>query len=233
MDVHAYSGETTQELQRNMSVSSASVARPGHSAFGFPESTTNPPFIEDDGGSRSNPGLPVGTQEERPSWSTPIWIAHRGNTRGPKPEKENQPEYILQAIQEGFDVEIDVWGKPTENGIELWLGHDNPQYQINLSFLTINEERLWCHAKNFHALTFLIQHGFHTFSHDKDTHVLTSRGVIWAYVGKEIDHNTICVMPERTPPNTYSNIDLHRVKGICTDYIWLIKNVKDMKYIIL
>ena len=51
-------------------VSSASVARPGHSAFGEPESTTNPPFIEDDGGSRSNPGLPVGTQEERPSWST-------------------------------------------------------------------------------------------------------------------------------------------------------------------
>ena len=162
----------------------------------------------------------------------PKWIAHRGNTRGPKPEKENDPEYILQAINEGFDVEIDVWmfthnpldekmesrgflGKPTENGIdvhaynggrpeevhcdmEIWLGHDTPQYQIPLSFLTINEERLWCHAKNFHALTFLIQHGFHTFSHDKDTHVLTSRGVIWAYVGKEIDHNTICVMPERT-----------------------------------
>lgn len=216
MDVHAYSGETTQELQRNIS---------------------------------------------------PIWIAHRGNTRGPKPEKENQPEYILQAIHEGFDVEIDVWMfthnplddqrksrglwvKPTENGIdihaysegrpeevhcdmELWLGHDEPQYQIPLSFLTINEDRLWCHAKNFQALTFLVQHGFHTFSHDKDTHVLTSRGVIWAYVGKEIDQNTICVMPERTPPNTYSNIDLRRVKGICTDYIWLIKNIKDMKDIIL
>ena len=109
MDVHAYSGETTQELQRNMSVSSASVARPhrdlrspnGHSAFGFPhrdrrslrsrdatsrleatkslldpnESTTNPPFIEDDGGSRSNPGLPLVREptvpvQERPSWST-------------------------------------------------------------------------------------------------------------------------------------------------------------------
>ena len=164
---------------------------------------------------------------------SPIWIAHRGNTRGPNPEKENQPEYILQAIQEGFDVEIDVWGNPTENGFDLWLGHDTPQYQIPLSFLTNSEDRLWCHAKNFHALTFLIEHGFHTFSHDKDSHVLTSRGVIWAYVGKEIDHNTICVMPERAPPNTYSNIDLHRVKGICTDHIWLIKNIKDMKDIFL
>jgi hypothetical protein len=177
MDVHAYSGETTQELQRNM-----------------------------------------------PS----IWIAHRGNTRGPNPEKENQPDYILQAINEGFDVEIDVWGKPTEDGIELWLGHDNPQYQINISFLTINEDKLWCHAKNFHALTFLIQHKFHTFSHDKDTHVLTSRGIIWAYVGKEIDKNTICVMPERTSRalrNTYTNSELRQAKGICTDRVHVIRNI--------
>lgn len=171
----------------------------------------------------------------------PKWIAHRGNTLGPKPEKENDPEYILQAINEGFDVEIDVWmfmhnpldekmesigflGKPTENGQEIWLGHDTPQYQIPLSFLTINEDRLWCHAKNFHALTFLIQHGFHTFSHDKDTHVLTSRGVIWAYVGKEIDKNTICVMPERTSRNTYTNTELRQAKGICTDYVHVIRN---------
>ena len=210
---------------------------------------------------------------------SPIWIAHRGNTRGPNPEKENQPEYILQAINEGFDVEIDVWmfthislddqreskeiwGKPTETGIdvhaynggrpeevhcdmdvhaynggrpeevhcdmELWLGHDTPQYQIPLSFLTTNEERLWCHAKNFHALTFLIQHEFHTFSHDKDTHVLTSRGVIWAYVGKEIDQNTICVMPERAPRNTYTNKQLYQAKGICTDYVHVIQNI--LKY---
>ena len=65
------------------SVYSASGARPVHSAFGFPhrdrrspnESTTNPPFIEDDGGSRSNPGLPFVREpivpvQERPSWST-------------------------------------------------------------------------------------------------------------------------------------------------------------------
>ena len=48
-------------------VISASIACLDHSAFGFPESTTNPPFIEDDGGSRSNPGQSI---EDRPSWST-------------------------------------------------------------------------------------------------------------------------------------------------------------------
>ena len=74
-------------------MSSASIACPRHSAFGFPESTTNPPsssmnvdqdyraspgspgllcsgqamLAGDTGGSRSNPRLPG---EARPSWST-------------------------------------------------------------------------------------------------------------------------------------------------------------------
>ena len=66
-------------------MSSASVARPhrdlwspnGHSAFGEPESTTNPPFIEDDGGSRSNPGLPGEALTFCPSWST---LLNKDNT---------------------------------------------------------------------------------------------------------------------------------------------------------
>ena len=241
MNVHAYSGETTQELQRKMNVHAYS----GETTQELQRKMNVHAYSGE-------------TTQELQRNMSPIWIAHRGNTRGPKPEKENQPEYILQAIQEGFDVEIDVWmfthislddqreskeiwseGKmpshsdrrspnPTENGIDIWLGHDNPQYQIPLSFLTINEDRLWCHAKNFHALTFLVEHGFHTFSHDKDTHVLTSRGVIWAYVGKNIDKNTICVMPERAPQNTYTNKQLNESKGICTDYIWVIEGI--LKY---
>ena len=51
-------------------MSSASVARPGHSAFGEPESTTNPPSSSMNGGSRSNPGLPGEALTFRPSWST-------------------------------------------------------------------------------------------------------------------------------------------------------------------
>jgi glycerophosphoryl diester phosphodiesterase len=36
-------------------------------------------------------------------------IAHRGNTEGPNPLEENKPEYIEEAIENGFDVEIDIW----------------------------------------------------------------------------------------------------------------------------
>jgi hypothetical protein len=35
--------------------------------------------------------------------------AHRGNLFGPKPELENTPDYIDQAIKFGFKVEVDVW----------------------------------------------------------------------------------------------------------------------------
>ena len=35
-------------------------------------------------------------------------ISHRGNIRGPNPEKENRPSYIDCALGNGYDVEIDI-----------------------------------------------------------------------------------------------------------------------------
>jgi len=40
--------------------------------------------------------------------SNVILIAHRGNWKGPS-EKENDPEYLEQALKHGFDVETDIW----------------------------------------------------------------------------------------------------------------------------
>ena len=33
-----------------------------------------------------------------------IYIAHRGNTDGPNPNRENDPTYIDEAINAGFNV---------------------------------------------------------------------------------------------------------------------------------
>ena len=58
-------------------------------------------------------------------------ISHRGNLFGPNPELENQPQYIKNVIQSGYDCEIDVryiHGK-------YYLGHDFPQYIIDISFI--------------------------------------------------------------------------------------------------
>ena len=56
-----------------------------------------------------------------------ILIAHRGNTEGPRPEKENHPRYIDRAIDLGYDVEVDICGS-FDTG--LHLGHDEPQFKI-------------------------------------------------------------------------------------------------------
>ena len=142
------------------------------------------------------------------------FISHRGNINGRKSEMENHPEYIMAALREGYDVEIDIW---VIDGA-IFLGHDAPQYEISIDFLFNN--KLWCHAKNFAALTMLVDNKdkIHFFSHDSDHHILTSRGIIWAYVGKEIDENTICVMPElsETP---YTKHDFAKCLGICSDDI--------------
>ena len=37
-------------------------------------------------------------------------ISHRGNLTGKYPLMENTPAYIREAVDAGYEVEIDVWG---------------------------------------------------------------------------------------------------------------------------
>ena len=138
-------------------------------------------------------------------------IAHRGNMNGINHNKENHPEYIKAALSKGYYVEIDVW----KINSELFLGHDKPQYKISKEFL--QNEKLWCHAKNIEALSFMKDNNIHCFFHNNDDYTLTSRGYIWAYIGKEVDKNTICVLPEKNE----QKIDFNNCLGICSDYICL------------
>ena len=81
-------------------------------------------------------------------------IAHRGNINGVNKIKENEPEYILEAIKLKYDCEIDV--RLIDN--ILYLGHDLPSYQIDINFLLNNSTKLWIHCKNYEALGYLIQY---------------------------------------------------------------------------
>ena len=123
-----------------------------------------------------------------------IYISHRGNIFGPKPELENSPEYIDAAISQGFDVEIDIW--VDENGIHL--GHDCPQYDCTIEWLNERAERLWIHCKNSDALNLCVDSGLHCFFHHADDYTMTSRGYVWAFPGQPKSSNKcIMVMPER------------------------------------
>ena len=139
-----------------------------------------------------------------------IIIAHRGNINGSDPKNENKPEYLLNAIKLDYYIELDLWLIDER----LFLGHDEPQYEIKLSFLINLKDKIFCHCKNIDALKYILEYAsdIECFFHDNDDCVLTSKNHIWTYPGKQLTNISICVMPERVnqvPKNCY---------GVCTDY---------------
>jgi len=141
-----------------------------------------------------------------------ILISHRGNINGPNPEKENHPEYILAALQAGYDVEIDVWFK---NG-KFMLGHDKPQYEFPFELLDKNYSRLWIHCKNMDALSVLNNldpsgDKVNYFWHENDLGVLTSKGYIWS---TNLFNRGILVMPE-----LFDKQPIEATLGVCSDNI--------------
>ena len=142
-----------------------------------------------------------------------IFISHRGNISGRDPEKENRPDYIKSAIRKGYNVEIDVW----LINDKFFLGHDSPEYEIDVSFLEMPE--IWSHAKNMDALVAMLGLGVHCFWHEKDTVTLTSKGYIWAYPGMQKICGSIAVMPE------INNDDISECAGMCSDNISMYRSI--------
>lgn len=141
-----------------------------------------------------------------------IKIAHRGNYKGRDPLRENTKEYIEEAIVAGYDVEIDVWlldGK-------WYLGHDFPKEEIELSFM--ERPQIWTHAKDLRGYVSLYNNPkVHTFWHDKDEFVFTSKGIKWAKCGIHT-HDGIIVMPEcDTYMSSAISNGFFTPLGICSD----------------
>lgn len=153
-----------------------------------------------------------------------ILIAHRGNTHGSKPERENDPKYVMDAIADGYDVEIDLWVLDRDHPLPprspgLYLGHDEPTYKIDPNFLTL--EGLWIHCKNREAFEYMVNKyppekqlkGPNFFWHQSDDFTITSNGYIWPFTDKVI-LASILNQPTR-PINTYPG----GYAGICSDNV--------------
>lgn len=140
-----------------------------------------------------------------------ILISHRGNINGRSELYENSPNYIDSAIKKGYDVEVDIW---LSNG-NFYLGHDNPQYEIYLDWLSERKDNLWIHCKNIESIEKfnILNEKYNYFWHQEDTVTLTSKNFIWAYPGNQPIKNSISVLPELFNDNTSECI------GICSDYI--------------
>jgi len=106
-----------------------------------------------------------------------IIISHRANLTGPS-NRENHPDEIERVLKLGIDCEVDLWY--TDN--KFILGHDKPQYEIDLNF--IKKEKLWIHCKNLECLESIVDFT-HCFWHQDDDYTLTSKGLIWTFPTKK------------------------------------------------
>jgi hypothetical protein len=140
-----------------------------------------------------------------------IRIAHRGNVNGPS-EAENQPAYLLDAIAQGYEVEVDIWFV----GGTLWLGHDYAQYQVDYTFLSKIADMAWFHCNNQEALAYFNDSltSLRYFWHEEDRYTLTSTGQVWVYPGETSPRNSIVVDLD------LSNLDSYKdtAYAVCTDY---------------
>ena len=145
------------------------------------------------------------------------FISHRGNINGRLESYENEPTYIDLAIKKGYDVEVDVWYKDNT----LWLGHDEPQYNVEFRWFRDRLNKLWIHCKNLEAIVFFKEneYDFNFFWHEIDVITLTSLNYIWAFPGKQPIKNSIAVMPE------INGDDISQCLGVCSDFVEKFNNL--------
>lgn len=129
---------------------------------------------------------------------------------GPNPEMENNPIYIQNTINMGYDVEIDAWLMP--DGI--YLGHDNPIYKIDRFFL--QNKKIWVHCKNIEAFINLNKiKNINCFFQENDDLVMTSQGYLWAHSKCDLFDNNTVVTKLDAKEWKLDNIPY----AICSDYL--------------
>jgi hypothetical protein len=130
----------------------------------------------------------------------------------------NLRDHYERLIAEGFDVEVDLRWKEHN----FYLGHDDSQYYVPMSWLVKWKDKLWIHCKDLESIDGISSSGidFHYFWHENDRYTLTSKGIGWCLVGQIPFQNSIVVLPESM--NYYDsykgNYDIIlNTRGICSD----------------
>lgn len=155
-------------------------------------------------------------------------ISHRGNLSGPIPERENAPDYIQEAIDKGYDVEIDARLNPTG----LFLGHDHPDHKIVLEWVLNRREHLWVHAKDFNSLNLLLALGVRVFYHQSERHtIIGNTRLIWSHDVSEADTGSVIPLIGEGEVASFlaegrAEVPFH---GICSDFVESLKGIRSMK----
>lgn len=145
-----------------------------------------------------------------------IYISHRGNLSGPNLKLENSPAYIDEALDSGYDVEVDVWHKNDR----FYLGHDSAEHKVPVGWFLHRSNKLWIHCKNHEAFRILLRYqSLNIFWHQTDDFALTSKGYVWCYPGIGPLDRSVAVMPELDAPN------LDKYDAICSDEVSHFKGI--------
>lgn len=144
-----------------------------------------------------------------------FFISHRGNIDKKNVDLENSPDYIINAINLNYDVEVDLW----LINDKFFLGHDEPNYQISIHWLIKYKKKLWVHCKDLNSIVFLIQNkvDLNFFWHDTDLVTLTSKKFMWSKQNNSLIENSIVIIPDFYKINYYNYV------GVCSDQIKLFK----------
>lgn len=159
-------------------------------------------------------------------------VAHRGLLNGPSKDLENNPEIILEIIKNHPRLLIEIDLNIMEDGI--YLGHDYPNYKIDIDFIIKNKDRFILHVKRFDSESDFVNKSLskiykisHCFSHEDDNFTITNRGWIWSHPKMGFVPNSIFVLPEKfvsLNSREFRN-KINLLKGICTDFPLEIKHI--------
>jgi hypothetical protein len=142
-------------------------------------------------------------------------ISHRGNLDGPDLIQENKPQYVDKALSKGFEAELDV----RFINKSLFLGHDEAQHLVSLSWLNKRKKKIWLHCKNKKAAENLKD--FKSFCHVQDPFVYVTNGKIWVH-DMNLEINNKCLIPLMSKNDLdiffNKNGQIAKPYAICTDY---------------
>lgn len=157
------------------------------------------------------------------------FIAHRGNSYGKQEKLENQPGHVDFALNAGYDAEVDLW--VVDN--KLWLGHDEPTYEVDKDWLYKRSNKLWVHVKSLSTIDSLVtNHLFdgldemlNWFWHENDKVTLTSTGSLWCFPEVFLANS---VVNQPSDESVFWRLKLYKTAnfiGVCHDNVDMVKRV--------
>jgi hypothetical protein len=154
-----------------------------------------------------------------------IYISEYGNINEKHVDKENNPDYIVHAINAGFFVKVNVW--LIEDCIHI--GKIHAQYVISDEFIHEYKNKLWFCAQTAETYNILID------KYAADTvfmHDFTLKNISYTSFETTSDNTEFILFSPEAHKTTYEIRDIwnhQNCKGICSSYVAYYKQLYESK----